>query len=54
MTENGFNAIYAFIGSVVDSCISVDTERADHARSELFAARISAVLSVKPRDADER
>jgi hypothetical protein len=53
MTKTGFDIIYVFVGSVRDSRIPVDTEQADHARSELFAARISHVLSVRPVDADD-
>ena len=53
MTKTEFDTIYIFIGSVVDSLIPVDTERANHARSELFAAKLSHVLSVTPVDADD-
>jgi len=53
MTETWFDAVYVFVGSVRESRIPVDTEQADIARSELFAARISHTLSVRPEDADQ-
>ena len=54
MTKTWFDVVYAFVGSVVESRIPVYSERADIARSELFAARISHTLSVRPKAADER
>jgi hypothetical protein len=53
MIKTWFDAVYVFVGSVVESRIPVDTSRANYARSELFAARISHMLSVRPVDADD-
>ena len=54
MTKTWFDAVYIFVGSVVDSRIPVDSDPADRARSELFAAQISYSLSRRPEDANER